>query len=193
MTIMPLGRRTFLGSALPLGLAACSSSPDPALYTIQMKPGPVLPGGPKIVQVRDVSLASYLDRKEIVRSSQDYKLAVMSNDWWGESLAPMLGRVIAMGLAQRLPESRVLAEGGAIPADYNAVVGVNIQRLDLDGAGTLQLLAQAGVEFNRPRKMTSQTFQISRTPSAATTAGQVAAISEAVAEMTNGIAGMLQA
>lgn len=189
---MPLGRRSLVAFALPLVAAACSSSPEPVLYTLQMKPGPVLQRGPKIVQVRDIALASYLDRKEIVRSSQDYKLAVMSNDWWGESLGPMLGRVIVMGLAQRLPSSQVLLEGGAISADYNAVVGINIQRLDLDGAGNLQLLAQAGVEFNRPRRSASRTFQISRTPPAANTAGQVAAISEAVAELTDGVAQMLQ-
>lgn len=189
---MPLGRRSLVACALPLAAAACSSSPDPVLYAIQMKPGPVLPRGPKIVQVRDIALASYLDRKEIVRSSQDYKLAVMSNDWWGESLGPMLGRVIVIGLSQRLPSSQILLEGGAISADYNAVVGINIQRLDLDGAGNLQLLAQAGVEFNRPRRSASRTFQISRTPPTANTAGQVAAISEVVAELTDGVAQMLQ-
>ncbi len=189
---MPLGRRSLVAFALPLAAAACSSSPEPVLYALQMKPGPVLPRGPKIVQVRDIALASYLDRKEIVRSSQDYKLAVMSNDWWGESLGPMLGRVVVMGLSQRLPSSQILLEGGAISADYNAVVGINIQRLDLDGAGNLQLLAQAGVEFNRPRRSASRTFQISRTPPAANVAGQVAAISEAIAELTDGVAQMLQ-
>ena len=105
------GRRFVL--ALPLLAAACSS-PDPVYYTIVTRTGPTLPGGPKIVMVKDIGLASYLDRKEIVRSSQDYKLAVMSNDWWGESLGPMLGRVIVMGLAQRLPSSQVLLEGGAL-------------------------------------------------------------------------------
>lgn len=188
-----LGRRTFIGLTLPFAAAACSSSPDPVLYTIPMKPGPVLQGGPAIVQVRDIALASYLDRKEIVRSSEDYKLAVMSNDWWGEPLAPMLNRVIVMGLAQRLPACRILGEGGAISADYNAIVGINVQRLDLDGTGKLRLVAQTGIEFNRPRRNAAQTFQINQTPPAATTAGEVAAISEAVGELTTGIANMLAA
>ena len=188
---MPIGRRSLITVALPLLAGACSSSPEPALYTIQMKPGTALPKGPKVVQLRDISLASYLDRKEIVRSSQDFKLAVMSNDWWGESLGPMLSRVIVTGLGQRLPASQVVAEGSAISIDPNAVLGVNIQRLDLDSSGTLQLLAQAGVEFNRPRRSSARTFQIARTPPTANTMGEVAAISDAVAELTDGLAQML--
>ena len=37
---MPLGRRSFVAFTLPLTAAACSSSPEPVLYTLQMKPGP---------------------------------------------------------------------------------------------------------------------------------------------------------
>ena len=188
---MPIGRRSLFKFALPLLAGACSSSPEPVLYTIQMKPGATLTNGPKIVQLRDISLASYLDRKEIVRSSQDYKLAVMSNDWWGESLAPMLSRTIVTGLSQRLPASQVIAEGSAISVDPNAVLGVNIQRLDLDSSGTLQLLGQAGVDFNRPRRSSARTFQIARTPPTADTVGEVSAISDAVAELTDGLAQML--
>ncbi len=188
---MPLGRRRLIKFGLPLLAGACSSSPEPALYTIQTKPGTTLTGGPKVVQLRDISLASYLDRKEIVRSSQDYKLAVMSNDWWGESLGPMISRAIVTGLSQRLPGSQVVAEGSAISVDPNAVLGVNIQRLDLDSSGTLQLLAQAGVEFNRPRRSSARTFQIARTPPTNNTVGEVAAISDAIAELTDGLAQML--
>ena len=188
---MPLARRSLIKVTLPLLAGACSSSPEPALYTVQMKPGPVLQGGPKVVQLRDISLANYLDRKEIVGSSGDYKLAVKSNDWWGEGLAQMLSRVIVTGLSQRLPASQVTAEGSAISVDPNAVLGVNIQRLDLDSSGTLQLLAQAGVEFNRPRRNAARSFQIARTPASATTAGEVAAISDAVGELTDGLAQML--
>ncbi|MBS0520545.1 MAG: membrane integrity-associated transporter subunit PqiC [Proteobacteria bacterium] len=194
---MQISRRRLAGLALPLALpslaAACSSSPEPVLYTIQMKPGPVLGPGPRNVQVRDIGLASYLDRKEVVRSSEDYKLGVMANDWWGEGLGSMLGRVIVLGLSQRLTGSNVYAEGGAISPDANAVVGINVQRLDLDGQGQLVLIAQAAVQFERPRRTVSRNFQITKTPPTATVAGQVAASSEAVAELTNGVAEMLRA
>jgi len=179
--------------ALPALAGACGSSPEPALYTIPMKPGAVLNSGPKNVQLRDISLAAYLDRKEIVRSSEAYKLGVMANDWWGESLSSMLSRVIVLGLNQRLPGTNVYAEGGAISADANAVLGVNIQRLDTDAAGTLKLLAQAAVEFERPRRPTvTRAFSIEKSPPSPKVEGQVAATADAVGELTDSLAQMLQ-
>jgi uncharacterized lipoprotein YmbA len=187
---MTFGRRPLVRLALPALVAACSS-PEPVLYSIPMKPGPVLTGGPRVVLLRDVGLAGYLDRKEIVRSSEAYRLGVMSNDWWGESLATMLGRVLVLGLSQRLPASRIYAEGGAISADPNAVLAVNIQRLDLDSSGELELLAQAAVEFNRPTRSAARSFHIVKHPPTPNVAGQVAAISDAVAELSDGLASLL--
>ena len=187
---MPLSRRRLACLALP-ALAAGCTSPEPALYTINMKPGAVLTGGPRIVQLRDIGLPGYLDRREIVRSSGDYRLGVMANDWWGEPLAGMLSRVIILGLSQRLPNSSIYPEGGALSNDPNAVLGVNIQRLDLNASGSLELLAQAAVDFNRPRRSGSRSFQIVKSPPTRTVAGQVAATSDAVAELTDGLASLL--
>ena len=144
------------------------------------------------MQVRDIGLARYLDRREIVRSSAGYKLGIAGNDWWGESLAGMLGRVIVLGLSQRLPSSSVYGEGGAISADPNAVLAVNIQRLEPDASGAnVELLAQAAVEFNRPRRTANRSFRIVKPIAAATVGAQVAATSEAVAELTDGLAALL--
>ena len=155
-------------------------------------PGMALPAGPRVVQLRDIGLASYLDRREIVRSSEDYKLGVMANAWWGEPLGSLLGRILVVELSQRLPNSKVYSESGAITADPNAVVGVNIQRLDTDKAGMLVLLAQAAVEFNRPKRSAARNFTITRALPTPDVAGQVAATSDAVAELADGIAALLQ-
>jgi uncharacterized protein len=191
MISMQLRRRRLLGLLPPLALAACSS-PDPVLYVIAVRPGPTLPSGPPVVQLRDIGLANYLDRKEIVRSSEDYKIGVRSNDWWAESLGSMLGRVLSVELSQRLPGSNVYRDSGAISVDPNAVVAVNVQRLDVDQSRTLQLLAQVAVEFNRPRRTASRTFTIAKPVSANTVVAEVAATSDAVAELADGIAQMLQ-
>jgi uncharacterized protein len=193
---MRIGRRR-LASLIPpaLGLsllAAACSSPEPVLYTIAIRPGPVLQAGPPVVQLRDIGLPGYLDRKEIVRSSADYKIGLASNNWWGEPLGAMLSRVIVMGLSERLPNSSVYAEGGAISADPNAVVAINVQRLDLDQSGTLQLMAQVAIEFNRPKRSAARSFRITRPVPSAGVAGEVAAISDAVTELTDGIAFLLQ-
>ncbi|OFW98308.1 MAG: hypothetical protein A3D94_04765 [Alphaproteobacteria bacterium RIFCSPHIGHO2_12_FULL_66_14] len=192
MNDMILGRRRLAILALPGFIGACGASPDPVLYTVAVRPGPARPAGPRVVQLRDIGLASYLDRKEIVRSSEDYKLGVMANAWWGEPLGSLLGRVLVVELSQRLPNSKIYSESGAINADPNAVVGVNIQRLDTDKAGTLVLLAQAAVEFNRPKRSAARNFAITKPLPTPDVAGQVAATSDAVAELADGIAALLQ-
>jgi uncharacterized lipoprotein YmbA len=192
---MLLGRRRLSTLVLPLAAgmtAAACSSPDPRYYAIVVRTGPTAPGGPKVVRVKDIGLASYLDRREIVRSSEGYRLDVMSNDWWGEPLGSMLGRVLVQELSQRLPGSSVYGESGAINADENASVGVNIQRLDADRANMLILIAQVAVDFNRPRRTAARNFDIKRQMPTPDVPGLVAAISDAVGELADGIAALLQ-
>ena len=65
-------------------------------------------------------------------------------------------------------------------------------RLEPDAAGAnVELLAQAAVEFNRPRRTANRSFQIAKPITARTVAGQVAATSDAVGELTDGLAALL--
>src|SRR2546423_8381471 len=61
---------------LAAGLAACSS-PNPVLYTIAPVQGPVQSGGPKVIVLQQISTAHYLERSQIVRSSENYRLDVI--------------------------------------------------------------------------------------------------------------------
>ena len=171
---------------------ACSS-PDPVYYTVATRPGPTLPAGPKIVMLKDIGLASYLDRREIVRSSEGYKLDVVSNDWWGEPLGGMLGRVLVVELVSAparqhdLQRKRRHHHG---PQRHRrrstSSVSTPTRR------ACCILLAQVAVEFNRPRRTASRTFTISKPLPTPDTSGLVAAISDAVGELADGIAAMLQ-
>src|SRR5689334_24607429 len=116
---------------LPLAavLTACSS-PSPVLYTIAPVPGRVQSVAPKVIALQQISTARFLERSEIVRSSENYRLDVMSNDWWGEPLGAMLSRVLVENLGQRLPQSTVFAESGAVSASPDATIELNMQRLD---------------------------------------------------------------
>ena len=67
----------------------------------------------------------------------------MQNDWWGEPLGAMLGRILIEELSQRLPQSAVLSENGAVSSPADATIELNIRRLDEDAAGNVVLLAQA--------------------------------------------------
>ena len=85
-----------VASGLAVALAACSS-PTPVLYTIAPVSGAVQSSGPKVVALQQISLARYLERSQIVRSSENYRLDVMSNDWWAKHQSKgMLGRVLVV-------------------------------------------------------------------------------------------------
>jgi uncharacterized protein len=174
-------------------LAACSS-PSPDLYTIAPVPGVQQGASPKVIVLQQIGLERYLERLQIVRSSEDYKLDVMSNDWWGEPLGAMLSRVLVDELQQRLPQSVVISEVGAVSAPADATVTLNIQRMDKDASGNLILSAQAGIIFKgRAATPVLRNFRFSVTPDSPRIPGEVAAISTAVGQLADGLAAMLVA
>lgn len=186
-----------LRAAFVLGLlaalAACSS-PSPELYTIAPVPGVQQGASPKVIVLQQIGLERYLERLQIVRSSEDYKLDVMANDWWGEPLGAMLSRVLIDELQQRLPHSVVISEVGAVSAPADATVTLNIQRMDKDAGGNLILSAQAGIIFKgRAATPAIRNFRFSVTPNSSRIPGEVAAISTAVGQLADGLAAMLVA
>jgi hypothetical protein len=184
--------RLRLAAALCGILAAAScASPDPRLYTVAAVPGSERFGAPKVVALRGVGVARYLQRSQIVRSSEGYQLDLLSNDWWGEPIDAMLGRVLAEDLTQRLPQSTIYTSSGAVTGSPQATIEIEIRRLDLDRGGNLLLVAQGSVSFkNRPVPDT-RTFQISQPLPSPGVEGQVAATSTALAQVADRIAGML--
>lgn len=174
-----------------LPLAACRS-PEPSLYTLLPVQGATHRGGPRTVSVREVSLARYLDRLQIVRSAAEYRLEVAGNDWWGESLDAMMTRIIVENLAQRLPGSNVVASGGAISVTPDAVVAVNLQRLGLTAPETLTATAQVAVSWRESRRAeVARTVSASVPVQGAATADFVAAASAATGQVCDGIAAIL--
>jgi hypothetical protein len=171
-------------------VAGCSS-PDPMLYTLATVPGRAQLGGPRVVLVQQIAVAHFLERSQIVRSSENYRLAVMSNDWWGEPLPAMLNRVLVEELGQRLPGSTVIADNGAVSARPDATVEVNIQRLDEDAAGNLVLQAQVAVRATGQAQPVLRSFRFAVPPPAPGVPGEVAAISSAVAQLADGVAPLL--
>jgi uncharacterized protein len=171
-------------------LAACSS-PSPVLYTIAPVQGPVQPGGPRVIVLQQISTAHYLERSQIVRSSENYRLDVMSNDWWGETLSAMLSRVLTEELGQRLPQSTVIGETGAVSASPDATIELNVQRLDEDASGNVVLQAQGSVSFKGRPGPVLRSFRFVVTPPAAGIQGEVTAISTALGQLADGLASMV--
>jgi uncharacterized lipoprotein YmbA len=173
---------------LLLLLAGCTS-PNPTLYVLAPLPGDAAAGAPATVELREIGLARYLERSQIVRSSEGYRLDVLSNEWWGEPLGAMLSRVLVQELTNRLPGSTVFAESGAITVNPAATVAVNIERLDADATGATVLIAQVEVSG---KSTATRNVHLTVTPPAAGTPGLVEAMSQAIAQLADAIAGMLR-
>jgi uncharacterized protein len=137
--------------------------------------------------LQQISTARYLERSQIVHSSENYRLDVTSNDWWGEPLSAMLSRVLIEELGQRLPQSNVIGESGAVSASPDATVELNIQRLDEDAAGNLVLQAQASIGFKGRPAPVLRNFRFVVTPPEAGIQGEVNAISTAVGQLADGL------
>jgi uncharacterized protein len=171
-------------------LSSCSS-PSPSLYTIAIVGGQPMTGAPRVILLQQVSLARFLERPQIVRSSEDYRLDVMANDWWGEPLGAMIGRVLVDELSTRLPQSIVLNESGAVSAPPDATIALNIRRLDEAESGTLILQAQASISFGSQGSPLLQNFRITEALAGSGTSNEVAAISVAMGKLADGIASTL--
>lgn len=172
--------------AVALALAGCAS-PEPAYYTLAAVPGARLAGGPRLVEVRDPSIAGYLDRSEIVRSQGSYRLELRAGERWGEPFAPMLGRVFAENLSQRLPNATVFTAHSSLTPDPQVSVEVDVQRFDLGAAGQVILRAQVAVTRSSNKPFT-RTVQYETVPASAGTASLVAAMSKLLGQLADATA-----
>jgi uncharacterized protein len=181
---------SLIACVLLLSLATCSS-PNPVLYTIAPVRGAEQAMAPKVILLQQIAMERYLERSQIVHSSENYKLDVMANDWWGEPLSAMLSRILVEELQQRLPNSVVISEVGAVSAAPDATITLNVQRMDEDASGNLVLLAQAGIMFRGRSAPLLHNYRFSVAPSTPNVSGEVAAISTGVGELADGLAALL--
>jgi uncharacterized lipoprotein YmbA len=181
-------RSAILG--VTVGLAACGTA-DPSFYSVATVPGSPRGGGPKVISVRQVNVARYLDRQQIVKSSENFRLTVSSNDWWGEELPSMLTRVLVEELSQRLPGSTIYGENGAFSPASTATVGLNVLRLDEDASGRVVLLAQGAVLRERKDTVTRD-FNLSAPVNGTDTTAFVSAVSTVFGQVADGLADMLR-
>lgn len=179
-----MNRRTVL---LALTVAACGTSPDPTLYTLTARAGPVQQTRALAVELRRIGLAGYLDRSAIVRATVQNRLRVADFDRWGEPLGRMIERVLTENLVERLPNASVFSEAGAISTRPDLVLEIDIQRFDPDANGTLILLAQLALRRDGTNA-TATTLRLTRPIPDATVEAQVAAMSDLLGDLADKVA-----
>lgn len=176
----------FFVVALALAAAGCNS-PLPAFYTLAPIPGTPIERPLPPVALRDVVVAKYLDRPQIVSHRSEYQLALDDRERWAEPLDEMVPRVLVEDLAQRLPATRIaLASSGMVPEAQRTLI-VDIDRFDADPGGTVVLEARWSVRAG-DTPATLQTARITAPAGSAHAADLVAAMSGALGQLADQLA-----
>jgi uncharacterized protein len=131
--------------AIAGALVACASSPEPSYYALAPASGLALQAPLGAIEVRQPSVARYLDRSEIVAQVADHRLRLASNERWSEPLGQMIGRILAADLSERLPSSIVFTEASDLSIQPSSVVELAIGKFDLDADGVVRLKAVLAV------------------------------------------------
>ncbi|MBV9948152.1 MAG: membrane integrity-associated transporter subunit PqiC, partial [Myxococcales bacterium] len=143
-------RARLLFAVCSVVLLACGSSPEPVYYALGPTGGAAQPGWARLVELRRLGLAGYLDRADIVSGVSDHRVRIESGQRWAEPLGDMMGRVLAQDLSQRLPGSTVFTES-SVSLDPDATVEVDVQSLDIGDDGRLTMTAQVVIARGRER------------------------------------------
>ena len=181
-----------LGMAAPLlSLAGCSGS-DPIYYTLTPWPGTPRPGGPPTVEVRTPSVASYLDRDNIVRNDNDFRLQLARDAAWASSLPDMIGRILALDIGQRLPGSSVQTQNGAISTQALALVEIDVSRFMEDAMDRAEIEATLSVYRSGGGPAGSRSLHFTQSPGDAGVGALVSALSQLLGQVADAAADALQ-
>ncbi len=182
-------RKNFLAALCLAGvmaLAGCASS-DPVYYTLQAQPGAIMAAPVRVIELRRVTLPGYLDRADIVRGTQNYRLDVSDGARWGEPLGDMIGRVLAANLSQRLPASTVFGTAGAITLPPDARIEVDVRHFDAGADGVVTLDATTAI-WHGQQMRDARHVVLSAAKSGTGPAAEAAAMSNLLAQLADGIA-----
>jgi uncharacterized lipoprotein YmbA len=175
------------------GSTACGSSAPATFYALSPESGAAQPASFHTIRLRRPGVAGYLDRPEIVRRIVDFRLGVIDTDRWAAPLDEMLGRVLAEDIEQRVPGSSVFTEDGAISADPDATIEVDLRRFDVGDTGEVNLVAEVAVEKQSTHTPAATRAVILRQiPASAATAALVATMSDLLGKLADQIAALLR-
>jgi uncharacterized lipoprotein YmbA len=175
-----------------LVVAGCGSTPEPTYYALAPTSGAAHAAAPHVIKVLTPAIAGYLDRSEIVRRVQGYRLSLTHGDSWAEPLASMIGRVVALDLSERFPNSIVFTDDGTADADPDALVSLDVLRFDEGSDGTLVLVTDVCVQRGGDRNSTAvRTLRFAQKPRSGATGDIVSAMSELVGLLSDAVAGLM--
>jgi uncharacterized protein len=134
-------RSTSFILALGLLVAACSSPPT-RYFELSPNPPAPRPGFAGLVEIDTVTIPASLDRLQIVREQDSYRVAVLGVERWASPLDDQIRRTLTADLAACVGDAHVLRPG-TVPAGDSAVhILVDIDRFGVDSTGRAILAVQ---------------------------------------------------
>ena len=187
--------RRSVRAGMVLLLAACGASPPTRFYTLDPVPpehGAVaVPGAP--VQIGQVTIPPALDRISFVTRASPNRIEVSDQDRWAAPLDGMICRVLAADLAARLSGVRVLTPGDPTPTGPVLTVLLNIRQFVGDAAGNVTLEADWSVLDKGEHPVFARQAAITRHAGSGQAGPIAAAMSHALAELSDRVAADLAA
>ncbi len=185
--------RTLLAIGVAALAAGCASSPPTQFFTLEPIPAshslPEVPHGP--IQIVAVHIPPLLDRDQIVREGSPGALIVSDRHRWGAPLGEMMRGVLTQDLLLRLPATAVVLPQQPAPAQTNTLT-VDVLRFEADGSGSIILEgAWSLVPPGSDNSTVNLGIHITEPASGADYAPQVHAMSLALAQLADDIAGLV--
>ncbi len=178
-----------------LALAACSSTPPPSVYTLApVPPASTGPASILALALQEADIPRYLDRPQIVRYNATYELEVAENARWGEPFAAMVTRVLLLDLSRRLPGAEVFRASESASVPPQLYLEVTFNAFEANPANQIVLNARWVVRRGEHGEViTSDATEIVTQPAEPSLPGMAAAMSQALAQMSDLIVARLPA
>lgn len=166
-------------------LTACGNA-GPTYYTLSSVPGMIYRGSASIIEVRTPSLAGFLDKDRIVSEISNNKLTLSSSDAWGDNVTNMIGRVMMLNLAQRLPDARIFLQNQATETTPQVYVEMDISKFNQDSSGNAIVTADLVIRYNgdKPAKF-NRLLTLQKTPADSGTQALVVALSQLLGQVSD--------
>ena len=187
------GRLAAIAALMMVG--ACGSSPPTRFYTLDPVPPPhaSTPGSGVPVQVGQVTIPAALDRLSFVTRASPNRIEVSDQDRWAAPLDTMIRRVLAANLGARMSGARVVMPGDPTPPGQVLTVMLNVREFVGDTQGKVQLDADWSVLDRNQHPLFTRQASITQEAGSGQAGPIAAAMSDALAELSDQIAASIPA
>lgn len=194
--------------ALPLACLAImscgnfSARPDPSrFYTLAPLPQAEESagidsgaGGQISLGVGPVSFPGYLDRDQIVTRVAQNRFDLSENDRWAEPLEENFTRVLSQNLSALLRTDRIIRYPWSIARQPAYQLELQVLRFEPDAAQDVQLFARwTVIDVGNKKPLAIRESRLTRPVKAKSTEASVAALSEALGDLSQAIADAVKA